>query len=93
MMNSQLVAEASKRLAGELTAHTGWDDEQRIAQAYERVLLRPPSAKETQEWLDFLAEYNRVQPGESEEARSQHQFAWQGLCRVLLSSNEFVYVE
>ena len=93
MMNSRLVAEASERLAGELASHTGWDDEQRIAQAYERVLLRPPSAKETQEWLDFLAEYNRVQPGESEEAHSQHQFAWQGLCRVLLSSNEFVYVE
>ncbi len=93
MMNSRLMVEASNRLAEQLLAEPAWDDKQPIARAYELVLLRPPSTQETQEWLEFLAQYDRTQRSEGVEAGPQHRQAWQGLCRVLLSSNEFVYVE
>ena len=80
-------------MAERLLAEPAWDDKQRIARAYELVLLRPPSTQEKQEWLEFLAQYDRTQRSEAAEDGPQHRQAWQGLCRVLLSSNEFVYVE
>ncbi len=93
MMNSRLMTEASSHLAERLVSEPAWDDEQRIARAYQLTLLRPPSPKEIRAWIEFLAEYGRTQRGEGAEAVSQYRQAWQGLCRVLLSSNEFVYVE
>ena len=87
------MLEASNRLADQLLAEPAWDDKQRIAHVYELVLLRSPSTQETKEWLDFLAEYQRQPPNEIVEAGPQHRQALQGLCRVLLSSNEFVYVD
>lgn len=93
MMNSELMLAASHRLADQLLANPAWDDKQRIVRAYELVLLRTPSTQETQEWLDFLAQYEREQHSEGAEAGPQRRQAWQGLCRVLLSSNEFVYVD
>ena len=93
MMNSKLMLEASNRLAEQLLAEPARDDKQRIARAYELVLLRSPSTQETKEWLDFLAEYQQGPHSEIVEAGPQHRRAWQGLCRVLLSSNEFVYVD
>ena len=93
MMNSRLMAEASDALAEWLLSQPAWDDRGRIARVYELVLLRPPSTQETREWLEFLAQYDRAQRNEAAEVGPRNRHAWQGLCRVLLSSNEFVYVE
>ena len=93
MMNSELMLAASHRLAEQLLAEPGWDDQQRVARAYELVLLRSPSTQETQEWLEFLTQYERERHSEGSEAGPHRRQAWQGLCRVLLSSNEFVYVD
>ena len=93
MMNSKLMLEASNRLAEQLLAAPAWDDKQRIARAYELVLLRPASTQETQEWLEFLTQYEQERHSEGSEAGLHRRQAWQGLCRVLLSSNEFVYVD
>ena len=93
MMNSRLMFKAANRLAERLLSDSGWSDAERITRAYELVLSRPPAEAETQEWLEFLGRYDRLQPNEIDAPDARRQAAWQSLCRVLLSSNEFVYVE
>jgi len=61
------------------------DDSERLRLVYERAYSRPPTEKETQSSLAFLKRYQL--------SGASRQAAWQGLCRVLLSSNEFVYIE
>ena len=93
MMNSQLIWESSNHIAERLLSSPNETRVERVARAYELVLSRPPAEAETQEWLEFLTEYARAQSSEVGEPEVRRLRAWQGLCRVLLSSNEFVYVE
>ena len=93
MMNSQLIWESSNHIAERLLSSPNETRVERVARAYELVLSRPPAEAETQEWLEFLTEYARAQSSEVGEPEVRRLRAWQGLCRVLLSSSEFVYVE
>ena len=93
MMNSQLIRESSNHLAEKLLSSPDKSNVERIARAYELVLSRPPAEAETQEWLEFLTEYAQAQSSQVAEPEVRRLRAWQGLGRVLLSSNEFVYVE
>lgn len=91
MMNSDLMAEQSQALAERLIAAHPNEIEQRVADLYLCTLGRPADERETQRAIDFLhraATTNTfATPGERDQS------AWQALCRVLLSSNEFLYVE
>ncbi len=64
----------------------------RIRDAYELAYARPPTAEERTRAVDYLARYERrLSQGLSEKERTTR--AWKSLCRVLLSSNEFLYVD
>lgn len=93
MMNSQLIRESSNHLAEKLLSSPDKSNVERIATAYELMLSRPPAEAETHEWLEFLTEYAQAQSSQVAEPEVRRLRAWQGLGRVLLSSNEFVYVE
>ena len=43
--------------------------------------------------LQFVASYQSALAGENMEAAEAVVRAWQALCRVIIASNEFVYVE
>ncbi|MFM8394683.1 MAG: PSD1 and planctomycete cytochrome C domain-containing protein, partial [Acidobacteriota bacterium] len=86
-MNSEFVTIRSKNLAGELLKAKGGANEGRVRSAYLRILNRPPNADEVAQALRYLADFNARQP------KAEAAAAWQSLLRVLMSSNEFIYVD
>jgi hypothetical protein len=93
MMNGKLMQEETRRLVGELLAEANRDDPARLRLIYERAYSRPPSAEETRKALAFLERYQQALAARNAKQEEARRGAWQALCRVLLSSNEFVYVE
>jgi hypothetical protein len=91
MMNGRLMQEETRRLAEQLLKLTHLNDAGRLKLVYTRVYGRSPSERESAQAVEFLRRYQAaLEVKKSPDARLG---AWQGLCRVLLSSNEFVYVE
>ncbi len=79
LMNGQLVTGATRAMAVALQAEP--TDADRLARAYHLILGRPPRQDEQRAWRTFLAGFD------------EPLSAWQSVCRVLLSSNEFVYIQ
>jgi len=74
-MNSDLVAQQSRSLAGLLKTEP--DDAARIRKAYRLLLGREPLRPEIQKGMEFLKD---------------SQESWTQYTQVLLSSNEFGFV-
>ena len=91
MMNSELIERASLAVA-ERVVRENADDAGRLDAVYRLVHLRPPDREESNRWKDFLERYEQAAGTTEGESASRRIRAWQALCRVLLSSNEFVYV-
>lgn len=91
LMNGKIVHEQTRAWAEKLLLDSKLDDAGRVGRIYEQALGRPARAQEIERALDFL---QRI---ESERARQKmvdsRAHAWQSLCRVMVSANEFVYVE
>jgi hypothetical protein len=92
MMNGKIVNQAAVRLADGLLRDTRIDDRERLQRACVRVFGRPAEPGELAEWGSFLDRYQAAASLAGESAERRRSLAWQGLCRALLSSNEFVYV-
>jgi hypothetical protein len=86
-MNSEFVTTRSKNLASELLKTKGMTNEGRVRTAYLRILNRPPRADETAQALRYITDFNARQP------KAEPAAPWQSLVRVLMSSNEFIYVD
>ena len=90
MMNSDLVDQQTGALATRLLELPSFD--RRVATAFERILTRPPEDNEVQAARAYLEQARRLLS--KQEGDGQVEFrAWQSYCRVLLSSNEFAYIE
>jgi hypothetical protein len=87
MMNSDFVAERARALASTLLADDELDDAGRIQQAYLLVLNRPVTPASTELALSYLSGFP---PAGGEDRRLT---AWTSLCRALIASNNFLYVE
>lgn len=85
MMNSSIILQHSRKMATDLLARPGLDDSSRIREAYERALSRPPTPDEIDLALSFVARTQQQWQGDK-------TMAWQSLCKSLLASNEFVYI-
>ncbi len=92
LMNGKLVGQQMRRLADRLLARPG-DDAARVRFAYELVFSRPATTVETNRALEFVGQYEKAAVAEKIPAPDARRRAWQGLCRALVSSNEFMYVE
>ena len=88
MMNSRFIADRSSELARKL-ASTEADDRQRVVDAYLWMLDRKPSEEEIQDMLNYKRAYDRKVAQSSGGTWN----AWQSLCRILISSNGFIYVD
>ncbi|MDE2642627.1 MAG: DUF1549 domain-containing protein [Verrucomicrobiota bacterium] len=88
MMNHDLVAKASERLAKR--AAKALDFAESANQIYATILHRKPSAAETRRAVDF-AEHAVDQAGDDAlKAKAQ---AWKSFAQVLFSSNEFMFLD
>jgi hypothetical protein len=97
MMNSDLMFEQSKNLV-EQSMPPSLDDAQRISVAYHRILKRAPTLEEIIAAATYLQNVRETMLRDSnsttsELANSSDLALWQSLCRVLISSNEFSYIE
>ena len=86
-MNSDFVQQRARALAGHLLQSDGFDDSARIEKAYWLALTRRPESEEVDEMLGYIAAY--PVGGDAPEGRLER---WQSFCRILLTSNEYNYV-
>jgi hypothetical protein len=91
MMNGSVVLKHSRSMAEDLLQGE-LNDAERIRQAYERALSRPPSARETDQALTFIANIEKALAGRDSNAGERRILAWQSFCKALMASNEFVYL-
>jgi hypothetical protein len=87
MMNSEFVAARARNVAQSLLDDAELSGSARIERAYLRTLNRRPDAEETDTGLTYMAGLKSRY-----DAVTELQ-AWQSLCRILIASNEFVYVD
>lgn len=87
-LNSEFLTERSVDLAKSLLASSFKDDAERLASAYRRILNRPASAEELAAGQKYLAGFQQKFPGEQAA-----QKAWQSYCRILMASNDFLYLD
>ena len=80
LYDGEFVNEEARHLAKRVRDQGGGGRASQIRHAFQLALSRSPSAEESAQVMEFLAE-----AGSEEEGLV-------GLCRVLLNSNEFVYV-
>ena len=88
MMNSDFVATRARNLAQTLLDDSGPGNAQRLERAYLITLNRRPESYEIESGLAYL---DRL--GSEPSASTEDLDAWQSLCRVLMASNEFIYLE
>jgi hypothetical protein len=88
MMNSEFVAARSRNVAQALLAGEAAADGVRLEHAYLRTLNRRPSAEERDLGLTYLANFQKKL-----DSSASRLDAWQSLCRILIASNEFIYVD
>ncbi len=101
MMNSQLVAEHAKMLAEQLLKIDGEgdgkdnesDDAARVRALYRRVLSRPPTAAETKRAIAYLDRVSQALESLKHETDKVRLVAWHSLCRAVIASNEFLFIE
>ncbi len=92
MLNSDLMHNQSRHFAQLLLQQEKLDDAGRLNLLYRRALGRSVTASESDRALGFIKQVQGALPAELPTAERWLR-AWQSLCRVVLASNEFVYVE
>lgn len=91
LMNSDLMHAAADALAKKLHAVPDADDARRIHQLTTLAYGRPATASEQQRFAKYLDTVTASNAA-SADAAAKRQSAWQSLCHVVLTSNEFLYV-
>ncbi len=92
MLNGELVEKSAGQLADMVCGDAGRDDAERLEFLARRILGRDAADDERSMWLEFLARYETAPSLSAISPDERRRAAWQGLCRALLSSNEFVYI-
>jgi cytochrome c553 len=92
VMNSPFVIDLAKAWATELLSNPTASDTERISQAYQKAFARPPLPAETQRVQQYIAAYEAHLKATQPEEGKRTLLAWRSLCQILLSSNEFIYI-
>ena len=87
-LNSEFLTNASKTIAEQLAKQAPNDPALRVANAYSLILNREASKGEIAAARQYIEGFQQKVTGEKAEAA-----AWQSLCRILLSSNDFLYLD
>lgn len=92
MLNSEMVFECSKRLAGELSSKGPQDDSSRMERAFLQTICRMPSDAEAKSLSSFLQQLRGALDSVKADGKERDAQAWTLLCQTLLCSNEFAYI-
>ncbi len=87
-LNSEFLTDRSASLAKTLLSDASLNDSARVESLYRRVLNRQAEKSELDQALKYIAAFKQKASGENADAK-----AWQSLCRVLMASNDFLYVD
>jgi cytochrome c553 len=100
MMNGDTLRELSRYMAGRLIDEFGEDERKQIGQAYLRAYSRQPSQAEMETALQGIGELKTQWMSHLEQEKPEtpkmYTARWRALadlCRTLLSSAEFLYVD
>jgi hypothetical protein len=87
IMNSRFVMERAGGFAKRLLDDPALSEPQRIECAYLMALTRQPDSAEVDSALTYIADLEKklAQP-------DAHRVAWRSFCHVLMSTNEFLYL-
>jgi Protein of unknown function (DUF1553) len=88
LMNSKFVNERSRGFAARILEQPDLTDSGRVQIAYRMALGRDPDAKEIDSALTYVAGLQKRLGGDDADRN-----AWGSLCHVLVSTNEFLYIE
>lgn len=89
MLNSSVVLNATRVQATQIAKRTDLDDRRRIEALYLNTFGRRPTDAEVARSLEFLSRFQTAY----QKAPNPRLSAWQSLCKSLIASNEFIYVE
>ena len=92
MMNGSIVLEHTRKMADNLLARKDLSDSDRVRDAYERALSRPPSAQEIDRAQSFVAQVEKALAERVDAPEELRARAWQSFCKALIGSNEFLYL-
>ncbi|MEC9094815.1 MAG: DUF1553 domain-containing protein, partial [Planctomycetota bacterium] len=98
MMNSQLIHSSTQAIA-EALAKTGQVDSQNVRTAYQRILKRNPSPSERTRLVALVErmrstfQANRPAGTDTQPSLEEKVRIWQSVCRILISTNEFSFIE
>jgi hypothetical protein len=87
-LNSEFLTERSLDVAKSLLGAKELGDAARIESAYLRILNRQPAKEEVDQALNYIEGFKQKFAGANAD-----QKGWQSLCRALMASNDFVYVD
>lgn len=87
LMNSKFVSDQAEAMAKGVLSETGLTPAQRIQRIYLKVLNRPPVPAEVDDALTYERSFRERFP------KTTDSDAWQSMTRILLASNEFIYVD
>ncbi len=87
MMNSEFVENRAGNLADQLLQAEDRSESDRVRLAYLRILTREPEPGEVDAAMSYLGGFD------SRFGEATSQEAWKSYCRVLLASNDFMYVD
>jgi hypothetical protein len=88
MMNSELVSKQTMEMADRLMRQEA-DDAGRVRSVWLSVLGRQPTAAEIENTIAYLDGFEQRLSG----AVDGRKRAWQSLCRAVISTNEFLFLE
>jgi hypothetical protein len=92
LLNNDFVKTQAEGFARNLIAQST-DDSKRIEQAFALAWSRPPEAEEVEKGLAYLRRYKEAlaEAGVPEDKRESE--AWTSYARVMVTANEFLYVD
>jgi hypothetical protein len=86
MMNSDFVAERARNVSEQIRPEA--DGQKKVGDLWLRILNREPEAAEVDRALSYIGSFSRKFGAKRTEAD-----AWFSLSRILIASNEFIYVD
>jgi hypothetical protein len=86
MMNSEFVTERARNVTKSLLENANLTDSQRLEQMFVKALARKPQPDEMDAAFTYMNRYK-------EKYHADNAAAWQSFFHILLTSNEFIYLE
>ncbi|MDP7016481.1 MAG: DUF1553 domain-containing protein [Pirellulaceae bacterium] len=93
MLNSEFVAQKTLAWAERLLANEQLDDIGRVRSIYETALSRTPSSRELEQATQYVRRFQASWQATHESDDDAAARAWQSLARVVISTNEFIFIE